>query len=447
MSNLAKLDFVALDISCNNYLSWVLDAEIHLDANGLGETIKEGNTTTTQNKAKAMIFLHHQLCEGLKYEYLTVKDPLILWKNLKERITAQLELRGEKVSDADMLEKTYQTFHCSQLLLSQQYRQRGFKRYSELISCLLVAEQNNEIWLKNHQSRLTNTDPFPKVNATKYENRNKGHTGIRGLGCGRGRENTRVNYRDGRGGNFKNSYFHQKNDRKGGPREAPRDGSRDRDIVNFCHRCGNKGHWSRTCRAPPHVVDSYHRSLNDNKGKKIEANFVAEQEKVETNFADTNENQPFNYDAFTDPKSVTKSQIPAVNALAKVIVPEGLLIANESKACLKRGRPADSKDKNPRKQKGAKVDKGNVEENIALKKSPIELTDMTENMSLEETQVPENDECEEISINYVMSRKIWNRNEIDVDDGVFTFNVALDIMHDDEDHESTSVDQCRRRID
>ena len=43
MSNLAKLEFVALDISSKYYLSWVLDAEIHLDAMNLGNTIKEGN--------------------------------------------------------------------------------------------------------------------------------------------------------------------------------------------------------------------------------------------------------------------------------------------------------------------------------------------------------------------------------------------------------------------
>jgi len=41
MSNLAKLDFTALDISCKNYMSWVLDAETHLNANGLGGMIKE----------------------------------------------------------------------------------------------------------------------------------------------------------------------------------------------------------------------------------------------------------------------------------------------------------------------------------------------------------------------------------------------------------------------
>ena len=44
MSNLTKLEFVALDISGKHYLSWILDAEIHLEAINLGETIKDGNT-------------------------------------------------------------------------------------------------------------------------------------------------------------------------------------------------------------------------------------------------------------------------------------------------------------------------------------------------------------------------------------------------------------------
>ena len=43
MSNLTKLEFVALDILGKNYLSWILDAEIHLDAMNLGVTIKKGN--------------------------------------------------------------------------------------------------------------------------------------------------------------------------------------------------------------------------------------------------------------------------------------------------------------------------------------------------------------------------------------------------------------------
>ena len=40
MSNITKLKFAALDISGKNYLSWILDAEIHLDAMNLGNTIK-----------------------------------------------------------------------------------------------------------------------------------------------------------------------------------------------------------------------------------------------------------------------------------------------------------------------------------------------------------------------------------------------------------------------
>ena len=43
MLNLTKLEFVALDISGKNYPSWILDAELHLDAMNLGATIKERN--------------------------------------------------------------------------------------------------------------------------------------------------------------------------------------------------------------------------------------------------------------------------------------------------------------------------------------------------------------------------------------------------------------------
>ena len=82
MSNLTKLEFVALYISGNNYLSWILDAEIHLDASNLGETIKETNSASLQDRAKALIFLRHHLDEN---EYLTVKDPLVLWQSLKDR--------------------------------------------------------------------------------------------------------------------------------------------------------------------------------------------------------------------------------------------------------------------------------------------------------------------------------------------------------------------------
>ncbi|XP_075112107.1 uncharacterized protein LOC142182082 [Nicotiana tabacum] len=142
MSNLSKLEFVALDISGKNYLSWVLDAEIHLVIKYFGNTITQGNEASSQDKAKAMIFFRHHLDEGLKVEYLTVKVPLELWNGLKEmydhlkatvlpraryewmhlrlqdfktlseynsvvfQITSQLKLCGDDINDEDLLEKT-----------------------------------------------------------------------------------------------------------------------------------------------------------------------------------------------------------------------------------------------------------------------------------------------------------------------------------------------------
>ncbi|KAL0337699.1 UNVERIFIED_CONTAM: hypothetical protein Scaly_2045000 [Sesamum calycinum] len=205
MANLTKLDFIALDVSGTNYLSWVLDAELHLASNKLGETVKKNTTASEQDCAKAMILLRHHLHESLKSQYLTVKSPFQLWKSLKDRfdhqktvilpraryewiqlrlqdfktiaeynsemfrIVSKLRLCGEDVTDEQMLEKTFSTFHASNLVLQQQYRERGFKTYSELISCLLVAEENNQLLLNNHHTRPTGSKPLPENSAALPE--------------------------------------------------------------------------------------------------------------------------------------------------------------------------------------------------------------------------------------------------------------------------------------
>ncbi|XP_049410332.1 uncharacterized protein LOC125873437 [Solanum stenotomum] len=207
MSNLSKLEFVALDISGNNYLSWVLDAKIHLDAKGLGATITNGNTTSSQDKAKAMIFLRHHLDERLKVEYLT-----------------------------------------------QQYREKGFKKYSELISCLLVAEQHNTLLLKNHEAHPTEIAPLPEANeveahgqSERRQNKNQGQNNVRGRGNDRGRYNNR----------------------RGGSRHKRENniGSQSNHSRGNCHLCGMKGHWKNKCRAAEHFVRLYQDSLK-RKGNK-----------------------------------------------------------------------------------------------------------------------------------------------------------------------------------
>ena len=69
-----------------------------------------------------------------------------------------------------MLEKTFSTFPASSMLLQQQYREMGFKKYSELISHLFVAEQHNDLLMKNHESRPTGSMPFPEVNTQIFTN-------------------------------------------------------------------------------------------------------------------------------------------------------------------------------------------------------------------------------------------------------------------------------------
>ena len=139
-----------------------------------------------QDRAKALIFLRHHLDESLKNEYLTVKDSLVLWQSLKDRydhqkivilpkarydwlhlrlqdfksvseynfalfkISSQLKLCGENITDEDMLEICFTIFHASNVLMQQQHRKRQFTKYFELIACLLVAEKNNKFLLQNH---------------------------------------------------------------------------------------------------------------------------------------------------------------------------------------------------------------------------------------------------------------------------------------------------------
>ena len=109
-----------------------------------------------------MIFLRHHLHEELKIEYLIVRDPLKLWINLKDRYhhlkfmvlpKARYEwihlryfktvieynstihkvssiLCGDTITDDDLLENFFFTFHALNVLLGQQYCEKGCKKYS-----------------------------------------------------------------------------------------------------------------------------------------------------------------------------------------------------------------------------------------------------------------------------------------------------------------------------
>ncbi|KAL6281303.1 hypothetical protein ACE6H2_018184 [Prunus campanulata] len=197
------------------------------------------------------------------------------YNSTMHRITSLMKLCGESISEEDMLEKTLSIFHASNVLLQQQYMHNGFTKYSELVSCLLLAEQNNELLLKNHQSRPTVSAPLPEINAASQEvnatlSRDSIHKRGRGGKRGRwqgsrkdcGAHSYGLGLRNNPSTNGKNA---SKNKKKAQTSHVPR------NVESTCHRCGVKGHWALTCRTPKHLADLYQVSL---KNKKVETNYI-----------------------------------------------------------------------------------------------------------------------------------------------------------------------------
>ncbi|KAK9154068.1 hypothetical protein Sjap_001548 [Stephania japonica] len=122
--------------------------------------------------------------------------------------------------------------------------------------------------------------------------------------------------------------------------------------------------------------------------------------------------------------------------------------AQEPTKRLKRGRPVGSKDTIPRKRKtGVKI---NTNQNTPEKAQESFDKSLSNKLILDEEQLPlekeEKDENNEISINYLNSGKIWDRNEI-VPDDIFAFNVSFEICENDDDPRPRSVDECQKRPD
>ncbi|XP_068323225.1 uncharacterized protein [Pyrus communis] len=252
MTNLAKLEFAALDITGKNYLTWVLDTKIHLKAGNLGDTIREESSSSSRDLAKPMIFIRRYLDEALKSEYLTDFKSVAEYNFALFRITSQMKLYGDTITEEHMLEKTLSTFHASNVFLQQQYRAQSYTEYNQLISVLLVAEQNNELLMKKHHSRPIGPALFPEVNAVSLKV-NATSSGGDNHKQGRGHK---------QGPSFKNVNRH-----KG----KAHMNNTSRNSEGACHRYGGNGYWARTCCTPKHLMDLYQASLKE---KGVETNFL-----------------------------------------------------------------------------------------------------------------------------------------------------------------------------
>ena len=81
--------------------------------------------------------------------------------------------------------------------------------------------------------------------------------------------------------------------------------------------------------------------------------------------------------------------------------------------------------------------KPQVDEQVAPVEAPVK------ELSLNDVPVHNN---EEISINYIHEGRIWDRNTTHINNA-FSFQVAMDIIRNDEDQEPQNVNECRHRND
>ncbi|GJU76928.1 retrovirus-related pol polyprotein from transposon TNT 1-94 [Tanacetum coccineum] len=259
MSNIEKIKFSALDITRANYIQWTGNVKRHLKSMGALATLQKGNKCSDETKAKVDVFLHQHVDEMLEFKYSNY-----------------------------MLEKTFSTFHASNINLQQQYRLQNFKRYSDLNVNLLVTEKNNELLMKNHQTRPTGSLALPEANfVNNNDNKNSGSKRERGNPRGRGRGRghhghnrfPNINYtyhRGGYNGRGRGRGRSQRNNTYHAPQvnnlnQQNNEVGTSQNPEGSCFRCGSTNYWSKACRMPLHLCELYQASR---KGKEKEVNHV-----------------------------------------------------------------------------------------------------------------------------------------------------------------------------
>jgi hypothetical protein len=72
-----------------------------------------------------------------------------------------------------MIEKTLETFHPSNMVLQQQYRNNKYMKYCDLVNVLLAAEVQNELLTKNFNMCPTGTQAQPEAHASFHNSKGK----------------------------------------------------------------------------------------------------------------------------------------------------------------------------------------------------------------------------------------------------------------------------------
>jgi hypothetical protein len=165
------------------------------------------------------------------------------------RIVSLMRLCGQHIEESEMIDKTLSTFPPAAAILAQQYRNMQFLTHARLMSYLLAAEKQQQLLLKNAESR-----PNKEVHTAELAARKpKGPKGK----DSRGKSKQPPPKAKDRSSPSRN--FHQKKTSEGEPCS--------------CHKCGRKGHIAKDCRAGDYLVQMY-KELQQLKSKQPEAHAV-----------------------------------------------------------------------------------------------------------------------------------------------------------------------------
>ena len=100
-----------------------------------------------------------------EWNHLRVQDFKYVneYNHAMHKLSSKLKFCEKEPSDVQKIEKTLSTMLPTQMILQQQYRERGFTVYYDLIKTLLKAVKHNELLIWNSNQGPIGAKPLPKV--------------------------------------------------------------------------------------------------------------------------------------------------------------------------------------------------------------------------------------------------------------------------------------------